>query len=51
MVEENIMLLARMVTIDPLAWIAIAWLVITVLITLGLGVWLMAHMGKKQKKV
>lgn len=47
--EENTMLLARMVTIDPLAWIAIAFLVITVGITLGLGIWLVGHMGKQKK--
>lgn len=42
-------MLARVV-MDPLAYTAIGFLILTVLITLGLGVFVVSHMSKKKKK-
>ncbi len=41
-------MLMKALVIDSLAYIAIGFLGLTILITLGLGFWLMSHMGKKK---
>jgi hypothetical protein len=44
-------MLLKALIVDNYAYIAIAFLVITVLITLGLGAWVMAHLSSKKKSV
>ena len=41
-------MLLRALVVDNLAYIAIGFLGLTILITLGLGVWVMAHLSKKK---
>lgn len=41
-------MLMKALVIDSLAYIALGFLGLTVLITLGLGLWVMAHLSKKK---
>ncbi len=41
-------MLLRALVVDNLALISLGFLGLTVLITIGLGVWVMAHLSKKK---
>lgn len=43
------MTILKLAAFDNLAIIAIGFLILTILITVGLGVWVTLHMGKKEK--